>query len=80
MQRIRLRGTVVSRQLAREGLSQNAFACQVGISPGYMSQLLSGKRCPGPKLRPRIQSAPSLKQLSFDELFELLEPQNNGAQ
>ncbi len=79
MQRVMLRGRAVYEVLARRNLSQNALAMQLGVSPSYMSQLLRGLRCPGPLLRPRIQAAPSLRHLAFEDLFELVQSNHRGA-
>ena len=74
MQRIKLRGTIVSRQIARHGLSQSSLADRLDISAGYMSQLLAGKRCPGPTLRTRMQTTEPLALLAFEDLFEFIDP------
>ncbi len=79
MLKTRLNGRVVREALARRGLSQGALARQLQISPGYLSLLLHGLRCPGPQLRPRIQTAPSLKHLAFEDLFEFVESNHRGA-
>ena len=53
--------------IARKNLSQNAFGREYGISSAYMSQILSGKRCPGPSVRGALVLGLGWK---FDELFE----------
>ena len=53
--------------LDRENLSQNALAQKLKISSGYMSQLMSGKRFAGAKIRRRIQDA--FPRFGFDDLF-----------
>ncbi len=65
--RLRLRPDVWDR-IVRKNLSQNEFARQASLSSGYMSQLLSGARCAGPKARKQIQAA--LPEVGFDALFE----------
>ena len=53
--------------VARLNLSQNALARRCGVTSGYMSQLLSGKRHPGPVVRQRLLDA--LPSLGFDDVF-----------
>jgi transcriptional regulator with XRE-family HTH domain len=53
--------------VARQNLSQNEMAVRLGISKCYMSQVLSGTRCPSPKLRRRMLEV--LSPLTFDDLF-----------
>ena len=58
----------VRRLLARLNLTQNELARHCGVSSGYLSQLLSGVRCPGPAVRRRLLDA--LPGATFDQLFE----------
>jgi len=74
MVKLRLKREAVLTVLARKGLSQGALSRQLGVTPAYMSMLLSGRRCVGLRLRPRIENAPSLRHLEFDQLFEVLLP------
>jgi transcriptional regulator with XRE-family HTH domain len=53
--------------MARQNLSQNELADKLGISSGYMSQLVRGTRHPSPQLRRRMMEL--LDYLTFDELF-----------
>lgn len=39
------------------GISQNAFADRIGVSKGYLSQILSGKREPSRDLIQKINAA-----------------------
>lgn len=39
------------------GISQNAFADRIGVSKGYVSQILSGKRMPSREMIKKIDSA-----------------------
>lgn len=55
-------------EAARLNVSQNHLASICGITSGYMSQLLSGRRCAGPLVRERLLK--HFPKLSFDELFE----------
>jgi len=72
--RFRFKSVTLARRLARRNLSQNSLAREIGISSGFLSQLLSGARNPGPKTRTRIMAA--FPTASFDELFE--ETEVNG--
>lgn len=49
-------------------LSQNEFARKYGLASGYVSQLLSGARFPGPSARKRICAA--FPDAEFEDLFE----------
>jgi transcriptional regulator with XRE-family HTH domain len=62
----------VKRHIARLNLSQNELARKLGLTSGFMSQLLNGKRFAGAETRRRIMEA--LPQASFDELFEEVIP------
>lgn len=53
--------------LDERDISQNELAHLCGLSPGYMSQLMSGKRSPSAHVRRRIQQA--LGVTGFDELL-----------
>ena len=53
--------------LNKRGISQNELARLSGISPGYLSQLMSGARCPSPQVRSRLQRV--LGVSDFDDLF-----------
>lgn len=61
----------IKRTLARKNMSQNAFAFRIGVSSGYMSQLMSGIRNPSPLLRERILTALKLDESNFDEIFKI---------
>ncbi len=66
-----LRAEVVWQYLTRHNLTQNAFARLIGIDPGYLSQMLSGKRRPSPSMRARLMAG--LGITDFDELFVMEE-------
>lgn len=53
--------------LNERDISQNEFARMCGISPGYLSQLMSGARCPSPQVRRRLQQVLGVND--FDDLF-----------
>lgn len=56
----------VKKRLARKNISLNGFARKLGISSGYMSQLMCGIRHPSPKLR---QSISDYLGCEFDDIF-----------
>ena len=55
------------KKLIRKNKSQNWLAEQLGITSGYMSQIMGGTRNPSPELRERIQEL--FPDNDFDELF-----------
>jgi transcriptional regulator with XRE-family HTH domain len=65
--RVRIHSEAIWAIIARRNISQNELATELGISSGYMSQLLCGKRSPSPQLRRRILT--HLEPITFDELF-----------
>lgn len=71
MLKVLIRQREVEQFLIRRNLSQNAFAERLGISSGYMSQLMRGSRYPAAGLRARILR--SLKNIKFDEVFEIVD-------
>jgi len=71
MIRMNLKTDSVAMRLVRRGTTQNAFAREVGVTSGFMSQMLSGMRCPGPATRRKIMAAPSMKGFTFDDLFDI---------
>lgn len=58
--------------LARKNMSQNCFARRVGVTSGYMAQLMSGLRNPSPKLREAMLMELKKDEAHFDEFFEIL--------
>lgn len=67
--RVRLKPVPLWEQISRRNLSQNELASLAGISSGYLSQLISGRKSPSPDVRRRLQKA--LDITGFDELFVL---------
>ena len=63
--KVRLNPYAVRGRVNRANLSRNEFARQVGISSGYLSQLITGQRCPSPRMRLRQ----ALDIARFDDLF-----------
>ena len=55
--------------LSRLNIAQNELARMTGISSGYLSQLMTGTRCPSPDTRRRLMKA--LGVSSFEDLFIL---------
>jgi transcriptional regulator with XRE-family HTH domain len=51
-------------------MSQNKLARKLGITSGFMSQALTGKRGVGPETRQKLMAA--LPTLDFDDLFEIV--------
>ena len=70
---IRLKNLYIFQRkiLTRENKSQNWFARKLGISSGYMSQIMTRSRNPSPKLRERIMKI--LPGYKWDELFKIKE-------
>ncbi len=66
---VRLKPEPVWEQITRRNLSQNELAELAGISSGYLSQLISGRKSPSPEVRRRLQKA--LDITGFDVLFVL---------
>lgn len=56
-------------RLAVLGRSQNWLAREAGISPGYLSMLVNGKRSPSGRIRRRLLRI--LEVEDFHELFTL---------
>lgn len=75
MLRVRLKANLVREMLARRSLSQSNFASRIMVTGGYCSQLMSGDRCPSPKVRVKI-----LKELKadFEDVFEIVQPHGVG--
>lgn len=67
MVRVRINPVALWEAMARRNLSQNELARELGISSGYMSQLLCGTRYPSPRLRRRMLER--LTPAGFNDLF-----------
>jgi hypothetical protein len=77
MIKVKINKSVVLKETARRNMSLNMLANKAGISSGYISQLISGDRCPSPQLREKIQKA--LQPLTFDDIFIIEEFELNGS-
>lgn len=71
MLKVTVKQSEVERLLAKRNLSQNAFAERLGISSGYLSQLMRGSRYPSAELRAKILR--SLRGVGFDDIFEVMD-------
>ena len=69
--RVKLNRAAVSELLSLLNMTQTELAQLCGLSPGYFSLLMAGKRSPSPDARRRIQEA--LGVSDFDRLF-FIEP------
>ena len=65
--KVRLRARAVWDCLVVKNMSQNELARRLGITSGYLSLLINGRRGPSPSLRQRIQA--ELSDVSFSDLF-----------
>jgi len=69
--RVRLNPVPVWVFLEERGISQNELARLAGISPGYLSQLMSGSAHPFPQMRQRLQRV--LRVTDINALFTITE-------
>ena len=67
--RVLLKAQALWDLLQRLNISQNELARAMGTTSGYLSQIISGKRCASPDMRRRLLSA--LGNPPFDDLFIL---------
>lgn len=65
--KVRVNAKALWDAIARQNITQNELASRLGVSSGYMSQLVCGTRCPSPNLRRRMLEL--LTPLTFDDLF-----------
>ena len=65
--RVILNRDAVWALLDQLGISQNELARRCGLSPGYLSLLMAGKRSPSPPTRRRLMQALGVNE--FDDLF-----------
>ncbi len=69
--RVRLNPHKMWELMNRLNMSQNELARLVGTSSSYLSQLMSGHRCPSADFRKKLMDA--LGVTDFDDLFYLEE-------
>ena len=69
MIKVKLKKEAAKMALARKNLTQNELARRLGISSGYMSQIMTGNRHPSAAVRHLILR--NLRGHSFDDLFEI---------
>lgn len=67
----RLKFVKIQKLLLQRNISQNNFAKRTGTTSGYMSQLMSGHRCPSPKLRQKMMEF--LKVNNYSKIFSTVE-------
>ena len=67
--RVKLNPHRVWELLNRLNMTQNELARLLGTSSGYLSQLMSGTRCPSADFRKKLMEA--LGVTDFDDLFIL---------
>ncbi len=68
---VAIKSEAIRKILARKNMSQNWFAGQLGVSSGYMSQLMTGVRNPSPDLRIKILEKLKMDESGFDKVFEI---------
>ena len=68
---VAIRKEAIRKILARKNMSQNCFAMRLGVSSGYMSQLMTGVRNPSPDLRIKILEKLKMDESGFDKVFEI---------
>ena len=67
--RVKLNPHALWELLNRRNMTQNELARLLGTSSGYLSQLMSGTRCPSADFRRRLMEV--LGVTEFDDLFIL---------
>jgi len=76
MLKTRVKEMVLWDFMTKNNPSQKEMAERLGISPGYMSQMLCGTRHPSPALRRRMLEV--MGPLAFDDLFSVEKGQGDG--
>jgi len=67
MLKVKLNREVVEVVLVRRNLSQNGLARRLGVSSGYISQIMTGGRFISPKMRRRMLRY--FRGYTFNDLF-----------
>nr|WP_295904933.1 TIGR02147 family protein [uncultured Bdellovibrio sp.] len=70
-----LHDVLETRRLRNPKYSMRAFARDLGLSPGRLSDLLSGRRLPGKEIRNRIVSSLKMSEDESKKFFSLIERQ-----
>ena len=65
--KVLLKAEAVWELLNRLNMSQGELARRARISPGYLSQLLSGQRCASPEVREHLMAVLGVRR--FDDIF-----------
>ena len=65
--RVRVKAKAFWDYMERRSLSQNDLAKEVGLSPGYVSQMVNGRRSPSARTRRSLLEA--LGAVEFDDIF-----------
>ena len=69
--KIFLKSNFIRRKLIRKCKSQNWLAYRMGISSGYISQLMDGSRNPSPAMCERFLKV--FSECAFEQLFSIKE-------
>ena len=74
--KVKLKDDEIQYQLARKNMTQDLLAQRLGITTGYMSQIMCGVRNPSPRLREKIMQ--QFPECDFDELFDIKTTKNES--
>lgn len=67
MVKVEVKNTNIIRlEIAKKGMSMRSFSKMIGVSQGYLSQILSGKKNPSPIVAYKISNG---LDSSVDEFF-----------
>jgi transcriptional regulator with XRE-family HTH domain len=69
--KVLVRSVALLEALAERNYSQNGLARRLGVSSGYMSQVLHGHRSPSPKVRQKLMDA--LGVTDFGTIFIIID-------
>jgi len=69
--KVELKSRFIRKKLIRKNMSQNWLALRIGVSSGYMSQLMDGSRHPSPAVRQKFLD--TFPECDFDDLFKIRE-------
>jgi transcriptional regulator with XRE-family HTH domain len=74
MPKVSLKRGTIQVAMVRRNMSQNMLAMRIGISSGYISQLMRGTRHASPDVRKKLLDI--FTPLTFDDLFTIAEGDN----